>query len=144
MTWAWKSIARGRARLDDVISWSHAGRPSPATWQPRRRGERVKTPTASAFQSKADGKPLELYNAIRSYRIMRPYAWAEKARPTDWVAAQVQRSSSRSACSRNDRWQDGGDMNGEAQTEGPQCPARRGSRASQGRLGACARGSDFV
>src|SRR5215813_3768503 len=100
-------------------------------------------PQAPSSRKQTENR-LELYNAIRSYRIMRPYVWAEKARPTDWVAAQVQRSSSRSACSRNDRWQDGGDMNGEAQTEGPQCPARRGSRASQGRLGACARGSDFV
>src|SRR5262249_56063318 len=89
-------------------------------------------------------KPLELYNAIRSYRIMRPYARAEKARATDRAAAQAQRSSSRSACSRNNRWPDGGDMNGEAQTEGPQCPARRRSRASPGRLGTSAPASDFV
>src|SRR6266496_2018464 len=58
MTWAWKSMARGRARLDDGIPWSHAGRASPATWQRRHRGERVKTPTASAFRSKADGNRL--------------------------------------------------------------------------------------
>src|SRR5215831_13723705 len=35
MICAWKSIARGRARFDDVIRWSHAGRASPPMWQPR-------------------------------------------------------------------------------------------------------------
>jgi hypothetical protein len=53
-----------------------------------------------------------------------------------------ERSSSRSACSRNDHWRDGGDTNGEAQTQDPKGPARSSGRASRRRFGTRAGGSD--
>src|SRR5262249_18358324 len=119
MTWAWKSIARGRARLDDVISWSHAGRASPATWQPRRRGGRVKTPPPSAFRSKADGNrlsPITRYLRIVSCARTRGQ---KKRAPRIGRRRRLKDHRAGRPAAGITVGQTAGDMNGEAQTEGP-------------------------